>query len=556
MNQKPEGVFTQNKFRQETLSFEDVPHQSKLFLDFHSNAPQIEKFYPEKNTSLKDFAAKVTDNYKIDRNALCDVLIETNKSLGADNKTLENIELLREKDCVTIITGQQAGLFTGAIYTIYKAASAIKLAEDLRQQSIKAVPVFWIAEEDHDFDEVKKTFVLNKEGKLSAIENTPEKYAENLPVGFVKFDDTINKTIEELFENLAHTEFTDEIIKLLSNCYQSGETYSTAFAKFLTKIFSKYGLIIITPLNEKLKKLCAPIFAKAIEKSDEIISALLERNDELEAENYQPQVLVAENSFPFFFQNENGARQALRRDLKNSKFKIQNEKKEFDKAGLKEIAQNSPQNLSPNALLRPVVQDYLLPTLVYFGGAAEIAYFAQNSIIYKILNRPVTPIRHRASFTIVEPKHQRTFEKYDLHFKDVFTGEEKILARIVEKFINQKTAEMFAEVEENINAQLNLLDENLTIAEPTLAANLANRRKKIIWHVEALRKKYHRAEILKNEIVQRRIEHLFAVLLPNNALQERTLNVVAFLNFYGANFIDWIFDATKTDEETHQILYL
>ena len=555
MNQKPKRVFGNEIFRQETLRFESVPHQSQLFLDFQANSAKVKVFYPEKETPLKNFAAQVLANYKIDRQELCEILIETNKSIGAGEKTFENIELLREKDCLTVITGQQAGLFSGAIYTIYKIVSAVKLADDLRRQNVKVVPVFWIAEEDHDFAEVKRTFVLDKEGKLAEFENTPREYAENLPVGFVKLDETIGGTIEELFKSLPHTEFTGEIKTILTETYRAGDTYSTAFARLLAKLFADYGLIILSPLNEKLKKLCAPIFAEAVEKSDEIVSALLEKNKELEKETYQAQVLVAKNFFPFFFQNPNGERQAMRvsEDLK---IKIHNLKTEFSKSDLAAIAKNTPHNLSPNALMRPVVQDYLLPTLVYFGGAAEIAYFAQNLAIYKILNRPVTPIRHRASLTIVEAKHNRTLEKYNLTFKDLFGGEEQLRAEIVEKYLNRKTAQVFDEAEETILQQLNRLEKSLTDDEPTLAANAANRKKKILWHIGALRKKYHQAEILKNEVVERRIERLFIALLPNNSLQERTLNVVSFLNLYGTNFIKWIYEAAETDGKNHQILYL
>ncbi|MGI8788412.1 MAG: bacillithiol biosynthesis cysteine-adding enzyme BshC [Pyrinomonadaceae bacterium] len=547
----------ENKFsRQHKLSFEKIPHQSRLFLDFQKNSAAIGKFYPEKQTALADYAAEVLDNYRVDRAALCDILSETNESLGASRQTIENIERLRESDCTTIVTGQQAGLFSGAIYTIYKAVSAIKLAAELKKQNVKAVPVFWIAEEDHDFDEVKKTFVLDSEGKLAAIENTPQNYAENFPVGAIRLDETVNKTIENLLEILPRTEFSGAIKNFLSETYQSGETYSAAFAKFLTKIFADYGLIILSPLDERLKKLCSPIFAKAVENSDRIVSALLERNRELKAENYAAQVLVAEDSFPFFYQNENGERQALRKNTENSKLEVQNSKREFEQSELIEIARNSPRNLSPNALLRPVVQDYLLPTLLYFGGAAEVAYFAQNSVIYEILNRPVTPIRHRASYTIIEPKHARTLRKYQINFTDLFGGKEKILTEIVEKYINTETARVFAETEEIINAQLNRLEGNLSNNEPTLAENSANRRKKILWHIAALRKKYHRAEILKNETIHRRIENLFNALLPNDALQERALNVATFINLYGANFIEWIYDATDSDEKEHQILYL
>jgi len=555
MSQKSARVTANEIFRQETLSFEEIPGQSKLFIDFQSESTDLKKFYPEKNTALKDFAARVLSEYKIDRHALCDILAKTNESFGAGRKTFENIKRLRENDCLAVVTGQQAGLFSGALYTIYKILSAVKLTEDLQKDGIKTVPIFWIAEEDHDFDEVKKTFNLSKESKLFESENTPKNYKENRPVGLIELDETIEKVIADLFEQLPHTEFTDETKQMLAETYQAKESYSRAFAKFLTKIFDGYGLIILAPLNKDLKELCAPIYVEAIEQSTAISLALLERNRELEDKNYQPQVLVTEDFFPLFYQNENGERQSLKRDLKTAKVKVQKTKTEFETSKLLEIAGNSPQNFSPNALMRPVVQDYLLPTLVYYGGAAEIAYFAQNSVMYQTLNRPVTPIRHRASFTIIEPKHERALEKYALNFNELYDGKEKIWARIVEEFLNRDAARTFTEVEENINIQLNSLDKYLANDEPTLAMSLANRKKKIIWHLSALRKKYHRAETLKNDVAYRRVENLFNALLPRNALQERTLNVVTFLNLYGENFIEWLYEATETDEKNHQFLY-
>ena len=556
MIQKAARSSRRETFRVETISFDKIPNQSKLFKDFQIDSKNLRGFYPAKEIPLVSYAEQVLSKYTIDRAALCDILAETNESFGAGAKTFENIELLREKDCTTIVTGQQAGLFSGALYTIYKALSAVKLAEEFRAKNLKTVPVFWIAEEDHDFDEVKKTFNLNKEGKLIESINTPANRPANRPVGLIEFDETINETIKDLFANLPHTEFTEETKKLIVESYQPGETFSKAFARFIAELFADYGLIIVAPLNEKLKNLCAPIFDEAVEKSDVIVSALLERNRELEKESYQPQVMVMDNSFPFFYQNETGERQSLRKNARNSKFAIQNSKNEYEKSELREIALNSPQNLSPNALLRPVVQDYLLPTLVYFGGAAEIAYFAQNSAIYEVLNRPVTPIRLRASLTIVERKHDRTLERYQLKFANLFDGKEKLSARIVEKFLNQSAARTFAEVEEIVNAELDRLERELQSVEPTLAANLSNRRRKILWHLGALRKKYHRAEMLKNETVQRRIENLFAAILPHNALQERTLNVTSFLNRFGENFINWIYETIETDERNHQILYL
>ena len=142
-----------------------------------------------------------------------------------------------------------------------------------------------------------------------------------------------------------------------------------------------------------------------------------------------------------------------------------------------------------------------------------------------------------------------------MKFEDLFKGEEKIRAEVVEKFLSNAAAREFAEVEEIINTQLNRLDRSLIELEPTLSDNLANRRRKIVWHIGALRKKFHRAEIFKHKTARRRIETLFTAVLPKNALQERTLNVVTFLNLYGENFIDWIYEAIETETEEHRIIY-
>jgi bacillithiol synthase len=547
-------------FKIETISFAEIPGQSKLFLDFQSDSPDVQTFYPEKQTPLAEFAAAVLADYKTDRNALCDALREINQKLGAGEKTLANIESLRQSDSVAVVAGQQAGLFSGALYTIYKALSAVKSAADLRRQNVNAVPVFWVAEEDHDFAEVKKTFVIDREGKLAEIENAPRGVRENSPVGAILLDETINETAASLFQNLPRTEFTDRLKEILNNAYRSGETYADAFARFVAEIFRDKGLIIFSPLNEKLKKLSAPIFVESVAKSDEIRAALLDRTNELESKNYHAQVLVEEDFFPFFWIDESGARLALKK-TKDGKFKAKCASREFTLGELVEIAEKSPASLSPNALTRPVVQDYLLPTVCYFGGAAEIAYFAQNAEIYRILNRPATPIRHRASFTVVEAKHARTLDRYDLKLPDLFAGQEKIFARVVEKYLADGTAKTFAEVEEIINTQLNRLDRHLLASEPTLSPNLATRRRKIMYHIGALRKKFYRAEVLKDATTRRRIETLFTALLPHRALQERTLNVAHFLNLYGENFIQWLDDAAAAaaacaEEKDHQILYL
>lgn len=547
-----------NLFRFESLSFGEIPNQSKLFIEYQKNPRNLAEYYPNSvrsHTEISGFIPQVLENYKADRNAVCDALEEMNRRFGAGEKTFENINLLREKDCVAVVTGQQAGLFSGPLYTIYKALSAVKLSECLRGRGHKAVPVFWIATEDHDFEEVSKAFVINKNGNVEVFKNEPQREAENLPVGYVKLDDSIKATIKKLFDELPQTEFTAEIKNLIEEIWKSGEFFSDAFTIFLTKIFDKYGLIMLDPLGEKLKKIAAPIYVEAIKKSDEIVNALIKRSEELVENGFHAQVLVTGDYFPLFWQAKDNTRNSLKKSKKGT-FRTKENPREFTIEEFAEIAARDPQRFSPTVVLRGVVQDYLLPTVCYFGGGAEVAYFAQSGEVYKILNRPQTPVFHRQSFTVVEAKHRRTMEKYELTFKDLLGGKEAVLPDIVEKYLNPETAEILADAKEKIDGELNRLNENLTGIEPTLAASLETRRRKIVYHIENIRNKFHKAQLQKDEVIDRRIETLFEEILPHKGLQERTVNVLTFLNLYSFYFTDWIYEAIDLDDKGHRIIYL
>lgn len=542
----------------ENLSFSEIPHQSKLFVEYQQSPLNLEKYYPlgvESHTQISKRIPEVLRNYKTDRNALCDILEEMNKGCSTSEKTLENLRLLREEDCVAVVTGQQAGLFTGPLYTIYKALSAIKLTECLRGRGFKAVPVFWIATEDHDFAEVSNAFVINRNGELAELKNEPKRCYDNLPVGYVQLDESIKKTVEELFAELPRTEFTAELRVLIESCWHEEMNYGDAFAKMLTKVLGKYGLILLCPLDERLKKLAAPIYKEAIEKSGEIVSALRARSEELQQKGYHAQVLVTEEYFPLFWQAKNKTRHALKKNSEGN-YKVKDSDREFTLKELAEIAEREPHKFSPSVVLRSVVQDYLLPTIAYFGGGAEIAYFAQSAEVYRILNRPVTPIFHRQSFTLIEPKHAKTLEKYDLDLKDLLWGIENALPKIVEKSLNFETAQVFNEAEEKISAELSRLETGLAKSDKTLVDNLEMRRRKILYHISALRQKYHKAEFRKDETIKRQIESAFTALVPHKHLQERTLNITTYLNLYGLYLIDWIYDSIDLDDKAHRLIYL
>lgn len=543
--------------RTESLPFSSIPGQSKLFIDYQQHPISLKKYYPSIVSSHTEVADRIPDvlaNYKTDRNVLCDALTRINTQFGAGAKTFENIDLLRENETVAVVTGQQTGLFTGPLYSIYKALTAIKMTECLRGRGIKAVPVFWMATEDHDLEEVSNAFVVGSGRELAEFRVSADESEYGKPVGKIDLDGLVASAVEELLASLPQTQFTDDLRRQLELSWMDGNSFGLAFGTFLTSLLGKYGLIVVDPLDETLKQLSAPIYSEAIRRSGEIVTALTARSEGLVSDAYHAQVLIEKDYFPLFWHTDDGRRVALRRNL-DGMLQVRGEKTSFTEGELAARALSEPGRFSPGVMLRPVVQDYLFPTVCYFGGGAEIAYFAQNSEVYRILRRPVTPIIHRQSFTIVEAKHARTLEKYELEFADLFTGEIDVLPKIVDKFIDPNTAKLFADAEEKINTELNRVDQALSRMDVTLAANLATRRRKIIYHIAALRKKYQFRRIEMDETIGRRIRSAFTSLLPHGNLQERTLNVTSFLDRFGPNFIEMVYDSIDLDDKGHRIIY-
>src|SRR5262249_41874463 len=327
------------------------------------------------------------------------------------------------------------------LYTIYKSLSAVKLSECLSERGVKAVPVFWIATEDHDFQEVASAEFINSDCALGRVTVPAEMHEDGFPVGKVTLDQSISETIHNLTQELPETEFSSEVEKLLIQSYRPGQKYGDAFARLLLALTSKYGLILLDPLDADLKKMAAPLYSLAATRSREIADALVSRSRELEQAGYHAQVSVSENSFPLFLHDDKGARHAL--TLNRGKYQTKTNHTRYSAEELTRLASTNPQRFSPNVTLRAVVQDYLLPTIAYYGGSAEIAYFAQTAEVYRVLGRPVTPILHRASMTMVERHTWRTLDRYNIGLGDFFAGADHVISRVVAEHLGKETSLAF-----------------------------------------------------------------------------------------------------------------
>src|SRR4030095_13576345 len=333
-----------------------------------------------------------------------------------------------------VVSGQQAGLFTGPLYTVYKALSAVKLAGCLMQRQTKAVPVFWIAAEDHDFPEVAQAEFIGRDCKLAEVEASSDLHGEGQPVGRVVIDSTIDSVLAQLLELLPSSEFTTDLETVLRDAWRSGRSYGEAFARMMTSLLGKHGLVLLDPLDPRLKTLAAPLYAKAALRAHDIATAIETRSQRLVEAGYHAQVTATENSFPLFLHDDSGARHALTR-ASDGKYTTKQTDESYTVEELANLALAQPEKFSPNVTLRAVIQDYLLPTIAYYGGAAEIAYFAQTGEVYRLLERPTTPILPRSSLTMIERHTGRVLERYGLQLADLFAGPESVLKCVVEEHL-------------------------------------------------------------------------------------------------------------------------
>ncbi|MGI8996848.1 MAG: bacillithiol biosynthesis cysteine-adding enzyme BshC [Pyrinomonadaceae bacterium] len=544
--------------RIEPLSFERIPHQSRLFLDYLRDPTMLRRYYPSAVRLHHELAARAPEvlaAHGTDRTELCDALAEMNRAWGAGAETLTNIERLRSPECVAVVSGQQVGLFTGPLYTIYKALSAVKLAGCLTQRGTEAVPVFWLATEDHDWPEISAAEVTACDGRLAGVSVRDEMHTDGAPVGAVMIDETIGETIQHLLDVLPSTEFTPELSTLLRDAYQPGWAYGAAFARMMTVLTKRYGLVLLDPLDARLKQLAAPLYAAAARHASEIATALDARSRELEADGYHAQVHTSPDTFPLFMHITDGRRVAVTRN-RAGRYQAKGETDDYSAEELAAWAAREPERFSPNVTLRAVVQDYLLPTVAYFGGAAEIAYFAQTAVVYQTLARPATPILHRASLTIIERRAGRTLERYGLQLTDFFGGFESVIARVVEQHLGAEQARAFDRAGQQIDGALAELGAELRRFDPTLADALAGGSHRIEHQLNGLRTRFHRAQMARDRAAHRQLERADALLYPEKSLQERHLNIASLIARHGHYCIDWIFDAIDLGSVEHQIVYL
>ena len=505
---------------------QNLPHTSKLFRDFNEDFSSVKGFFAHA-PNLKSVAsyAKKLDFPRDRRLTVAGILRDQNLRYGHSAETEANLKRL-EEGAVAVVSGQQVGLFGGPSYAIYKALSVIETARYLTHEGIPAVPVFWMATEDHDVDEVRHTTWF-ADGKLSRLE-LPKPAEDAVPVGAIPLGDAIVELVEQAIAQLAGPAAA-QIAEILHSSYTRIDTYASAFGKLFTRLFGDHGLILLDPLDARLHRVAAPILRQAVEERDELNELLLRRDKALESAGYEAQVKVTSRS-TLLFSLKGGKRQVI--TAANGSFNCAGESCPREKAP--QCADSDPENFSPNALFRPVIQDYLLPTVAYFGGPAEISYFAQSQVLYEKMLRRMPVILPRADFTLVDPKADRILRKYGLEVEDAWKGKQQLRKKMYGANVPKKLAREF-------DANLRQMDKNvlklhhaIARVDPTVQGTITRVEKRMRYQIERLREKTGASLDRHEKLIEQHAEFLENLLYPHKGLQSRDLSFLPFLVRLGA----------------------
>jgi len=536
--------------KSECLPFAQIPHTTRLFADFLSGHSKVQSFYPRSayfNQWFKEEPSSL--RYDSDRRQLVSSILERqNQAWGVSGRALENIGRLRA-GASAVVTGQQVGLFGGPLFSIFKALTAVKLADQATRSGVDCVPIFWLATEDHDLAEVNQVSILGSDGSRHKL-TAPGQGLADAPVGTVRFGPEIQSVVEAATGLLGDS----EVSGFLREAYRPGGTFGTAFARLFARLFADWGVILLDAADPQFHQIAQPLYRAAIERAAQLDEALLTRGRELEAAGYHQQVKVTPSS-TLLFTLRNGARVPVHRRLSgNGSADFLIEEDRISQAELLRLVASSPQDFSANVLLRPVIQDYLLPTLAYTGGSAEVAYFAQVAVVYEALLGRVTPIVPRFSATIVEAKPKALLERYGLGLPDLFHGPEALREHMASRTLPKELQSAFDQAETSLEKSLAAIREGLARLDSTLVDSATNAASKMQHQLTQLRSRAARAELRQTEVLGRHAELLSNSLYPNKTLQEREIAGIHFVARQGPDFLRGLYDAIHSDCLDHQVI--
>lgn len=532
-----------------------LQNQNKLIEDYRNGVQSAINFFDY--APFKSFEQRVKDLKKrtFDRVALHNVLTQANKAWDATEATFKNIDRLKDEKTVVVIGGQQAGLLTGPMYTVNKLISIIQSAkEQERILNIPVIPVFWIAGEDHDFEEINHIH-LSQDQAMKKHKITQE-IQDKKSASHIELDQKkAAEWLETLFGDLSETMYTKDLYTDMKQCLEKSTTYVDFFARVIFKLFKETGVVLIDSADPSLRALESAYFTKMIEKQPEISKAVYMQREKFRQAGYPITVDVAQNDANLFYQY-NGERILLTR-TETGNWAGKQDEVELTTAEIRQIAKTEPGLLSNNVVTRPLMQELVFPTLAFIAGGGEISYWAILKPAFEILELKMPPILPRLSFTYIEPRINKTLDILASSAEDVINfGISKQKMHWLGSLYNPSIDRMVEELKrvvDDAHAPLRAVASQIRTDIGQLAdknqfhlhKEIDFLKKKMTFAIEA----EHAQQVKAFDLVE-------TALRPHGRLQERVWNPLQFLNVYGTEFIQNLLQENCSFEESHYLVQL
>ncbi len=567
----------------ERLDQRRLPGTSRLYADFLYDSERLAGFFPAGPRSIPALLQRV-EALDLDRRfplelrrRVAGLLAATFAGFDPGPAAAENLDRLTRPGTVVVVAGQQTGLFGGPLLTLYKALTAIRLARELSDAGRPAVPVFWLASQDHDLDEINQAWLLDRDSELCCVEAGVEPAAAGQPVGEIGFGQGIEAALAEWSERAAPavvpamSDSQDSPVPAaaaaaraaaaapadaaarLRAAYHPGATFASSFARLMAEWFAPWGLLLLDPLIRGWEELARPLYLAAFDRAAELRQALARRDRELEARGYHLQVTQAESASLLFLQ-DGAARRLLRRlpDSGEARRWLFGDEP-LAAAELRRRLEERPERVSPAALLRPLLQDSLLPVVCQISGPAETAYLAQSSALSALLGVPAPQPWPRASLTFTDARARRLLSRHRLRLEDLFQSPAAdLLARAS---LDPGLEAALSGLQSNLQSGLEALLQRLENYDPTLLDAARTAAAKIRHQSDQLAARIARSMARRNEELRRHAAHLSNLLFPHRQLQERVLNSAAILA-RNPEFLERVYAALAPSSPDHLLLPL
>ncbi len=517
------------EIREHRLSFH-LP-LARDYVEKFSSVAELYDYDPHREESTFERYQQLQEqSLRCDRMQLLEVLRLYNNQINNHPNAMAQIERLGNLDSVVVIGGQQPGILTGPLYTIYKVITLLSLAKrEEARLGVPVVPVFWIAGEDHDWDEVNHVFLITSEDRIQK-ERLTTRVNNKASISHIPFDrEVVKQHIDQFLDQQLRTEHTALLREQLYHEIEASSSYGHFFARLIVTLFGEDGIVLIDSVDPNLRSIEGEMFRKLLKENRVISQLLLEASEEVTRRGYTPQV-ESKHEHANLFVYQNGERNAL--DLQGEHYQLRSTNEFLDIEQLIRLAESDPARYSCNVVTRPLMQEYLFPVLAFVGGPGEISYWGLYRRIFHHMGMRLPIIYPRITMSLVERHVQKLQESFDLSFDDLQT-----LDKYKEGWLasqdDSNRAELFSQVIEGIQQVYEPLQKDLAAFDSSLEAISKQNLVRILDQVAFLERKTRDALEKRHQAVLFQFDRAQRSLMPNGGPQERTLNLYSYINKYG-----------------------